>query len=178
SGLLYMIPSFPGMSHCRQHAGRRGQGQSPGGQDICHLGDTSGGGSYAGGVYLGLIAIVVSEYDPAIRFFVDALGFELVEDSPALTNDGRPKRWVVVRPPGAATGLLLARADGEDQAAVIGTQAADRVGFFLNVEDFGAAYARMQAAGVRFLGPPRSEPYGQVTVFLDLAGNKWDLIGP
>jgi predicted enzyme related to lactoylglutathione lyase len=79
---------------------------------------------------------------------------------------------------GAATGLLLARADGDDQAAVIGKQAADRVGFFLQVEDFGAAYARMQAAGVRFLGPPRSEPYGQVTVFLDLAGNKWDLIGP
>jgi hypothetical protein len=67
---------------------------------------------YAGGVHLGLIAIVVSEYDPAIRFFVDVLGFELAEDSPALTTkDGRPKRWVVVRPPGAATGLLLARAD-------------------------------------------------------------------
>jgi catechol 2,3-dioxygenase-like lactoylglutathione lyase family enzyme len=173
-----MIPSFPGLSHCRQHGGRRGDGQSPGRQDICHLGDTSGGGSYAGGVHLGLIAIVVSEYDPAIRFFVDVLGFELVEDSPALTNDGRPKRWVVVRPPGAATGLLLARADGEDQAAVIGKQAADRVGFFLYVEDFGAAYARMQGAGVRFLGPPRSEPYGRVAVFLDLAGNKWDLIGP
>jgi catechol 2,3-dioxygenase-like lactoylglutathione lyase family enzyme len=133
---------------------------------------------YAGGVHLGLIAIVVSEYDPAIRFFVDVLGFELVEDSPALTNDGRPKRWVVVRPPGAATGLLLARADGDDQAAAIGNQVAGRVGFFLQVEDFGAAYARMQAAGVRFLGPPRTEPYGQVTVFLDLAGNKWDLIGP
>jgi catechol 2,3-dioxygenase-like lactoylglutathione lyase family enzyme len=171
------------MSHCRQHGGRRGEGQSPGRQDICHLADsfgsdTSGDGSYAGGVHLGLIAIVVSEYDPAIRFYVDVLGFELVEDSPALTNDGRPKRWVVVRPPGAATGLLLARADGDDQAAVIGKQAADRVGFFLQVEDFGAAYERMQAAGVRFLGPPRSEPYGRVTVFLDLAGNKWDLIGP
>ena len=67
---------------------------------------------------------MVSEYDPAISFFVDALGFELVEDSPALTNDGRPKRWVVVRPPGAATGLLLARADGEGQAAIVGKQAA------------------------------------------------------
>jgi catechol 2,3-dioxygenase-like lactoylglutathione lyase family enzyme len=74
--------------------------------------------AYAGAVHLGLIAIVVSEYDPAISFFVDALGFELVEDSPSLTNDGRPKRWVIVRPPGAVTGLLLARADGEDQAAV------------------------------------------------------------
>ena len=129
-------------------------------------------------MHLGLIAIVVSEYDPAISFFVDVLDFELVEDSPALTNDGRAKRWVVVRPPGAATGLLLARADGEDQAAIVGKQAAGRVGFFLNVEDFGAAYARMAAAGVRFLTAPRAEPYGQVTVFLDIAGNKWDLIGP
>ena len=122
--------------------------------------------------------MVVSDYDPAIRFFVDALGFELAEDSPALTNDGRPKRWVVVRPPGAATGLLLARADGEDQAAVVGNQAAGRVGFFLHVEDFDAASARMAAAGVRFLTAPRTEPYGRVAVFLDIAGNKWDLIGP
>ena len=129
-------------------------------------------------MHLGLIAVVVSEYDPAISFFVDGLGFELVEDSPALTNDGRPKRWVVVRPPGAATGLLLAQADGEDQAAVVGKQAAGRVGFFLQVEDFDAAHARMVSAGVRFLTTPRTEPYGHVAVFLDIAGNKWDLIGP
>jgi catechol 2,3-dioxygenase-like lactoylglutathione lyase family enzyme len=129
-------------------------------------------------VHLGLAAIVVSEYDPAIRFFTEALGFELVEDSPALTNEGRAKRWVVVRPPGAETGLLLARADGDDQAPVVGKQVAGRVGFFLNVEDFDAAYARMTAAGVQFLGPPRSEPYGRVVVFRDIAGNKWDLIGP
>ena len=129
-------------------------------------------------MHLGLVAIVVSEYDPAIRFFVDALGFELAEDSPDLTTDGRPKRWVVVRPPGAATGLLLARADGEDQAAVVGKQAGGRVGFFLNVEDFAAAYARMTAAGVPFLTAPRTEPYGRVAVFRDIAGNKWDLIGP
>jgi catechol 2,3-dioxygenase-like lactoylglutathione lyase family enzyme len=128
-------------------------------------------------VHLGLIALVVREYDPAISFFVDVLGFELVEDSPAQTNDGRPKRWVVVRPPGAATGLLLARADGDDQAAVIGRQAAGRVGFFLQVTDFGAAYARMVSAGVEFLTAPRTEPYGQVVVFRDIAGNKWDLIG-
>ena len=129
-------------------------------------------------MHLGLATIVVSEYSPAIRFFVDVLGFELVEDSPALTNDGRAKRWVVVRPPGAATGLLLARADGEDQAAVVGRQAAGRVGFFLHVEDFGAVYARMAAAGVQFVTVPRTEPYGRVAVFLDIAGNKWDLIGP
>ena len=138
----------------------------------------SGGRSYAGAVHLGLVAIVVSEYDPAISFFVNALGFELVEDSPALTNDGRPKRWVVVRPPGAATGLLLARADGEDQAAMVGKQAADRVGFFLHVEDFDAAHTRMKSACVEFVTAPHVEPYGRVAVFLDIAGNRWDLIGP
>ena len=129
-------------------------------------------------MHLGLIAVVVSEYDPAISFFVDGLGFELVEDSPALTTDGRPKRWVVVRPPEAATGLLLARADGEDQAAIVGKQAAGRVGFFLQVEDFDAVYGRMASAGVQFLTAPRTEPYGRVAVFLDIAGNKWDLISP
>lgn len=129
-------------------------------------------------MHIGLVAIVVKDYDPAISFFIGTLGFELVEDSPAVTNDGRPKRWVVVRPPGAATGLLLARADGEDQAAVIGKQAAGRVGFFLHVEDFDAAYTRMKAAEVQFVTPPRTEPYGRVAVFLDIAGNKWDLLGP
>ena len=88
--------------------------------------------------FIGLVAIVVEEYDPAIEFFVDVLGFELVEDSPSLTNDGRPKRWVVVRPPGAETGILLARADGDDQSAAIGKQTAGRVGFFLRVDDFDA----------------------------------------
>jgi catechol 2,3-dioxygenase-like lactoylglutathione lyase family enzyme len=129
-------------------------------------------------MHLGLVSVVVGEYDPAIRFFVDVMGFELVEDSPALTNDGRPKRWVVVRPPGAVTGLLLAQADGADQAAAVGRQVAGRVGFFLYVEDFTAAHARMAAAGVEFVSAPRVEPYGQVAVFRDIAGNKWDLIGP
>jgi catechol 2,3-dioxygenase-like lactoylglutathione lyase family enzyme len=129
-------------------------------------------------MHLGLVTIVVRDYDQAIGFFVDTLGFELAEDSPSLTNDGRPKRWVVVRPPGAVTGLLLARADGADQAAVVGKQVAGRVGFFLHVDDFDEACRRMAAAGVRFVRPPRTEPYGRVTVFLDIAGNSWDLIGP
>jgi catechol 2,3-dioxygenase-like lactoylglutathione lyase family enzyme len=129
-------------------------------------------------VHLSLVALVVDEYDPAIAFFVGTLGFDLVADSPSLTSDGRPKRWVVVRPPGAATGLLLARADGEQQAAVVGKQAAGRVGFFLQVDDFDAAYLRMCRAGVEFVRPPRTEPYGRVAVFLDIAGNKWDLLGP
>ncbi|WP_159927305.1 MULTISPECIES: VOC family protein [Nocardia] len=125
-----------------------------------------------------LMAIVVAEYDPAISFFVDSLGFELLEDSPALTNDGRSKRWVVVRPPGAQTGILLARADGGSQAAVIGQQVAGRVGFFLRVDDFQAAYDRMVSRGVEFVSVPRGESYGRVAVFLDIAGNRWDLLGP
>ena len=127
---------------------------------------------------IGLVALVIDDYDQAIDFFVRAAGFELVEDSPSLTNDGRPKRWVVVRPPGAETGLLLARADGAGQAAVVGRQAAGRVGFFLHVADFEAAYARMLAAGVEFVTEPRTEPFGRVAVFVDIAGNKWDLVGP
>jgi catechol 2,3-dioxygenase-like lactoylglutathione lyase family enzyme len=124
-----------------------------------------------------LVAIVVEDYDPAIEFFVGALGFDLVEDSPSRTNDGHPKRWVVVRPPGGQTGILLARADGERQTAVIGDQAAGRVGFFLRVDDFDAAYERMTAAGVKFATAPRTAPYGRVAVFLDIAGNRWDLLG-
>jgi catechol 2,3-dioxygenase-like lactoylglutathione lyase family enzyme len=127
--------------------------------------------------FLELVTIVVDEYDPAIRFFVDVLGFELAEDSPSLTNDGRPKRWVVVRPPGARTGILLARADGEHQAGAVGRQVAGRVGFFLRVDDFEASYQRMLDAGVEFVKPPRTEPYGTVAVFVDVAGNRWDLLG-
>jgi catechol 2,3-dioxygenase-like lactoylglutathione lyase family enzyme len=127
---------------------------------------------------LDLVALVVRDYDPAIRFFVDVLEFELAEDIPSLTNDGRPKRWVVVRPVGGKTGILLARADGGHQESVIGQQFADRVGLFLRVDDFDATYARMVTAGVRFVSSPRVEPYGKVVVFLDLEGNRWDLLGP
>ncbi len=131
------------------------------------------------GMYLEHTAVVVDDYDRAIDFFVNGLGFELAEDSPDKTTvGGRPKRWVVVRPPGAATGLLLAQADGPDQQAVVGHQHAGRVGFFLRVDDFDAAYARMAKYGVEFVGEPRSERYGQVVVFRDVAGNRWDLLGP
>jgi catechol 2,3-dioxygenase-like lactoylglutathione lyase family enzyme len=129
-------------------------------------------------MHLEQFALIVDDYDRAIQFFVDALGFELVEDSPAETNDGRPKRWVRVRPPGAATALLLAQADGERQAAAVGDQFAGRVGLFLRVDDFDAAYARMRSKGVEFDGEPRREAYGQVVVFVDVAGNRWDLLGP
>jgi catechol 2,3-dioxygenase-like lactoylglutathione lyase family enzyme len=128
--------------------------------------------------HLELVALVVTDYDAAIRFFVDVLQFELIEDTPSLTNDGRPKRWVVVRPAGGNTGILLARADGEQQMGSVGRQFAGRVGMFLRVDDFEAAYDRMIAAGVRFVSLPRDEPYGRVAVFLDLEGNRWDLLGP
>ena len=130
-------------------------------------------------MYIEHVAVIVDDYDDAIRFFVDVLGFELIEDSPALTTaDGRPKRWVVVRPPGATTGLLLARADGDRQQRAVGDQFAGRVGLFVRVDDFGAWYQRWREAGVEFVGEPRHEPYGDVAVFLDVAGNRWDLIGP
>jgi catechol 2,3-dioxygenase-like lactoylglutathione lyase family enzyme len=127
--------------------------------------------------HLELVALVVREYQPAIDFFVNVLQFELVEDTPSLTNDGRPKRWVVVRPAGSVTGILLARADSDQQAEIVGEQFAGRVGLFLRVDDFEAAYERMVAAGVRFLTAPREEAYGKVAVFLDLEGNRWDLLG-
>lgn len=127
---------------------------------------------------LDLVTLVVDDYDTAIRFFVGVLGFDLVEDSPALTQTGVEKRWVVVRPPGAETGLLLAKADGEAQAGVVGHQTGGRVGFFLHVDDFADAYRQMEVAGVRFVRPPTTAPYGRVAVFLDCVGNRWDLLGP
>src|SRR5215211_3019704 len=127
---------------------------------------------------LDLVALIVREYDPAIHFFVNVLQFELVEDVPSTTNDGRPKRWVVVRPAGGATGILLARADGEHQESGVGNQFSGRVGLFLRVDDFDAAYARMADAGVAFVTTPRTEPFGKFAVFVDIAGNRWDLLGP
>jgi catechol 2,3-dioxygenase-like lactoylglutathione lyase family enzyme len=129
-------------------------------------------------MHLEHVALIVDDYDAAIGFFVGVLGFALIEDSPALTNDGRRKRWVVVRPPGARTGLLLAQADGSRQAKAVGGQFGGRVGLFLRVDDFEASYARMRAAGVEFVTEPRDEPYGRVVVFVDVAGNRWDLLGP
>lgn len=124
---------------------------------------------------LALIALLVADYDAAIGFYVETLEFQLVEDTPL--GDG--KRWVVVRPPGAEVGgLLLARAAGEAQIARIGDQTGGRVFLFLNTDDFAKDYARMTAAGVRFVRPPKQEPYGRVAVFADLYGNLWDLIEP
>jgi catechol 2,3-dioxygenase-like lactoylglutathione lyase family enzyme len=126
--------------------------------------------------HLDLVAVIVSDYDEAIAFFVNILDFDLVADEPSLTNDGRPKRWVIVRPKGGGTGLLLAQADGERQAGAVGEQFAGRVGLFLRVDDFDLTYRRLLGAGVEFVTEPRSELYGKVAVFIDIAGNRWDLL--
>jgi len=125
---------------------------------------------------LDLVSVIVSDYDEAIAFFVGVLDFDLVEDEPSLTSDGKPKRWVVVRPKGGGTGMLLAQADGELQKAAVGSQFAGRVGLFLRVDDFDQTYDRLVEAGVVFVSEPRSEPYGKVAVFIDIAGNRWDLL--
>lgn len=124
-----------------------------------------------------LVSLLVPDYDEAIAFFTKVLGFELVEDSPATTTSGLEKRWVVVRPPGALTGVLLARPEGGQQLPRVGDQVGDRVGFFLRADDFDGRVDLMRAAGVTFLSSPRQEPYGKVAVFLDIAGNRWDLLG-
>jgi len=119
------------------------------------------------------VAIVVREYDEAIRFYVDKLGFTLVEDSYQPEQD---KRWVLVSPPGSTgTALLLARAVTPEQTAVVGKQAAGRVFLFLETDDFGRDYRRLEEAGVTFVRPPKTESYGTVAVFEDLYGNRWDL---
>jgi len=122
---------------------------------------------------IGLVTLVVRDYDEALAFFVDALGFAVVEDTPL----GGGKRWVVVAPPGDhGAGLLLAQAATPEQAAHVGNQTGGRVACFLHTVDFGRDYQHMQARGVRFAEEPRQEPYGTVVVFYDLYGNKWDLV--
>ena len=120
------------------------------------------------------IALVVRDYDEAIRFFVDRLGFRIVEDTPLPRVDGR---WVVVAPDGGGASVLLSRARTDEQAAAIGRQSAGRVFLFLRTEDFWRDYRAFSARGVRFVRPPRREDYGMVAVFADLYGNLWDLIG-
>lgn len=120
------------------------------------------------------VALVVADYDEAIAFYRDQLGFALVADTPL----GGGKRWVLVVPPGGGVRLLLAKADGPEQTARIGDQTGGRVGFFLQTDDFDRDHAAFTARGVNFLEPPRHEAYGSVAVFEDLYGNKWDLIEP
>jgi len=124
---------------------------------------------------IALATLVVRDYDEALAFFVDRLGFEVAEDAPVAPG----KRWVVVAPPGdGGARLLLARADGPEQAAAVGRQAGGRVVLFLETDDFARDHAAYLARGVRFVEEPRRESYGTVAVFEDLYGNCWDLIEP
>lgn len=128
--------------------------------------------------HLGLLTVLVDDYDVAIEHYTRDLGFVLVEDLP---QDG--KRWVVVAPAGTehdlrATHLLLALADGGAQRARVGDQTGGRVFLFLHTDDFERDRSRMRAAGVEFLEEPRHEPYGTVAVFRDRFGNRWDLLQP
>jgi catechol 2,3-dioxygenase-like lactoylglutathione lyase family enzyme len=125
--------------------------------------------------HLAAIALIVRDYDEAIAFYVGKLGFELIED----TRLSDTKRWILVAPPGAKeTRLLLAKADNPEQKTRIGNQTGSRVFLFLHTDDFQRDHEAYRARGVRFLEPPRHEPYGMVAVFVDLYGNKWDLIEP
>ncbi|MEK8033533.1 VOC family protein [Ideonella sp. DXS29W] len=125
---------------------------------------------------IGLMSVVVRDYDEALAFYVDALGFTLVEDTPVPEQN---KRWVVVAPPGAReTRLLLAQASNEQQAGRIGNQTGGRVFLFLYTDDLQRDHAAYAAKGVRFVQPPVVQPYGQVAVFEDLYGNLWDLLQP
>jgi catechol 2,3-dioxygenase-like lactoylglutathione lyase family enzyme len=128
-------------------------------------------------VPLDLVSLIVDDYDAAIDFFTGSLGFVVSEDSPSTTTDGRPKRWVVVRPADGGTGLVLARADGPEQSALVGGQFAGRVGLFLRVEDFDDTLARILQSGCEVVRQVRDEAYGRVCVFRDPWGNLWDLLG-
>lgn len=123
--------------------------------------------------HLGAVSLLVPDYDEAIAYYTQSLGFTLVED----TAQGEGRRWVLVAPPGnSPTRLLLAQAKNDAERAAIGRQAGGRVFLFLQTDDFARDHAAYLARGVRFLEAPRHEPYGTVAVFEDLYGNRWDLI--
>jgi catechol 2,3-dioxygenase-like lactoylglutathione lyase family enzyme len=126
--------------------------------------------------FIGLTAIVVKDYDEAIHFYVNVLGFDLIEDSYQPAQD---KRWVVVAPPGGTgSQLLLARAVNEEQSSRVGNQTGGRVFLFLYTDDFWRDHQRYLDKGVIFVRKPKTEAYGTVAVFRDLCGNLWDLIQP
>ena len=125
---------------------------------------------------IGLVSLVVRDYDEALSFFVGKLGFKLIEDTFVPEQN---KRWVVVSPPGARESrLLLARASTVDQQAHVGAQTGGRVFLFLYTDNFWRDYERYKALGIEFVREPKQEPYGTVAVFKDLYGNLWDLLQP
>ncbi|HVR25178.1 MAG TPA: VOC family protein [Candidatus Polarisedimenticolia bacterium] len=126
---------------------------------------------------LGYVALVVRDYDEALSFFTQSLGFTVIEDSVAKDRNGQDKRWVLVRPPGSrGTDLLLARASTPEEESRIGNQTGGRVFLFLHTDDFWRDYRAMKSRGVTFRETPREETYATVAMFEDLYGNKWDLL--
>jgi catechol 2,3-dioxygenase-like lactoylglutathione lyase family enzyme len=125
---------------------------------------------------IGLVTLVVDDYDDALAFYVDRLGFCLIEDTPVPQQS---KRWIVIAPPGATESrLLLAKASDADQRARVGSQTGGRVFLFLYTDDFQRDYERYKQLGIEFVREPKREPYGTVAVFKDLYGNLWDLLEP
>lgn len=123
------------------------------------------------------VALIVRDYDEAIAFFTQVLGFELIEDSPSKDLEGRDKRWVLVAPRGSqGTSLLLAKASNAQEESLIGNQTAGRVFQFLHTDDFWRDHRSMTEKSVKFVREPKEEEYGTVAVFEDLYGNKWDLL--
>jgi len=126
---------------------------------------------------IGLVALVVADYDEAIAYYTQTLGFTLIEDSPSTDREGRDKRWVVVAPPGSTgTKLLLAKAANADELARVGNQTGGRVFLFLHTDDFWRDYKAFNAKGVKFVREPKEEKYGTVAVFEDIYANRWDLL--
>ena len=126
---------------------------------------------------LGYVTLVVRDYDEAIAFFTESLGFELIEDTPSTDRQGRDKRWVLIAPAGSSgTRILLAKASNPEENSTVGNQTGGRVFLFLHTDDFWGDYKAMTAKGVKFVREPKEEEYGTVAVFEDLYGNKWDLL--
>ncbi len=125
-------------------------------------------------MHIAAVALLVPDYEAGLAYYARGLGFEVTADQ----DQGNGKRWITLRPPGGQTEILLARAVTDQQRAAIGNQTGGRVGFFLRTEDFAATLAALTSAGARLHEDPRDEPYGQVVVWSDPFGNKWDLLGP
>ena len=126
---------------------------------------------------IGYVCLVVRDYDEAIRYFTNTLGFDLIEDSRSTDREGHEKRWVLIAPPGAKeTKILLAKASNPEETSCIGSQTGGRVFLFLHTDDFWRDYNALTQRGVQFVRKPKEEEYGSVAVFEDLYGNKWDLL--
>lgn len=126
---------------------------------------------------IGYVTLVVRDYDEALTFFTQSLGFELIQDTPSKDRQGSDKRWILVAPHGSrGTSILLAQASSPEEDTCIGNQTGGRVFLFLHTDDFWRDYKAMKEKGVKFVREPKEEEYGTVAVFENLYGNMWDLL--